>query len=363
MKLKIALVLFLLFGLYQFLFSQPSKFQIYLEDYLSSFPENTEVAIGIVDKDDILKYGYRIKNGETVPVQNSSTLFEIGSISKTFTAALLMKEVENGTMLLNDPIQKHFSSEIKQDTYQGQALSILHLATHTSGLKKNPLMNYNRYSNYLSKVQLDYVPGKSWEYNNMGISLLAKLIAEKNNAGWSDVLRENVLKPLGMTSTFSNRAEAPEANRVQCVKKNGTKGECYFHKMGSFHWPSGGIISNVDDMTKWLNANLDKNIKMDLAFIQKAHDPLADTIEVKYYAKHKPTQGIIWQYYRTESEKRILCHMGHMPQQSAFLAMDKEKNRGIIILTNVNSSKLFINPQTPGMSNKKIVLALDALDL
>ncbi len=207
------------------------------------------------------------------------------------------------------------------------------------------------------------MPGKNWAYNNMGVSLLAELIAEKNNTSWSDVLKGNILKPLEMTSTYSNIGEAPETSRVQCLKKNGATGDCYFHKMGSFHWSSGGVISNVDDMINWLRVNLNDNIRSDLNFIQKAHDPLADTTEVGFYTKYKPTQGIIWQHFRAESGNRIICHAGEMPQQSSFIAMDKGKGRGIIILTNVNGSKLLINPQTPEMSNKKIVLALEVLAL
>ena len=192
---------------------------------------------------------------------------------------------------------------------------------------------------------------------------MAELLAEKNNSTWSDVLKENILKPLEMTNTYSNMREAPETGREQCETKNGTKGDCYFHKMGSFHWASGGIISNVDDMTKWLKANMGKNIENDLNFIKNAHDPLADTTGVEFYTRYNPTQGIIWQHFRAESGNRIICHAGEMPQQSSFIAMDKEKKRGIIILTNVNGAKLFVNPQTPEMTNKKIVLALEILGM
>ncbi|MEM1409065.1 MAG: hypothetical protein AAGG59_19930 [Bacteroidota bacterium] len=89
------------------------------------------------------------------------------------------------------------------------------------------------------------------------------------------------MKPLQINSTFSNIQQAPEVGRVQCIKKNGTRGDCYFHKMGSFHWPSGGIISNVDDMAKWLEANLNSGFKPELASIQNTHDPLGDTIAIE----------------------------------------------------------------------------------
>ncbi|MEM1409064.1 MAG: serine hydrolase domain-containing protein [Bacteroidota bacterium] len=174
MKLKITILLLSTLLQEQLVIGQPAPFLELVEEHLLSFPNNVEVAIGIVDGDKTYKLGYRVIEGQLIAVNNASTLYEIGSISKTFVATLLTNEIEKGTMSLEDPIQKHFNSEIRQDTYQGQTLSLLHLATHTSGLKKNPLTSYKRYSSYLSKVQLDYVPGKKWEYNNMGVGLVGR---------------------------------------------------------------------------------------------------------------------------------------------------------------------------------------------
>ena len=167
--MKFNIIVLLLTSLFQVQLatSQSAPFQKLIEERFLSFPNNAEVAIGIVDGNNTYKLGYQVMDGKLIAVDNASTLYEIGSISKTFVAALLTNEIEKGTMSLEDPIQTHFYLEIKKDSYQGQTLSLLHLATHTSGLKKNPLTGYKRYSNYLSKVELDYVPGKNWEYNNM----------------------------------------------------------------------------------------------------------------------------------------------------------------------------------------------------
>ncbi|MEM9389739.1 MAG: serine hydrolase, partial [Bacteroidota bacterium] len=157
MTLKIIILLLALLLPGRLVMGQSTPFQKLVEEHLLSFPNHAEIAIGIVDGDKTYKLGYQVTEGKLIAVNNASTLYEIGSISKTFVATLLTNEIEKGTMSLEDPIQKHFNSEIRQDTYQGQTLSLLHLATHTSGLKKNPLTSYKRYSSYLSKVQLDYV--------------------------------------------------------------------------------------------------------------------------------------------------------------------------------------------------------------
>jgi len=323
--------------------SQAPQFQSFIESKLISFPNNTEVAVGIIDGVDTYKYGYRFENGKLTSVKNETTLFEIGSITKVFTASLLMKEVKETKMALRDPLQKHLPFKIKKDVYQNDTLKILHLITHISGLKKNPLMGYKRYSRYLKRLELNYVPGKKWEYNNLAVALIGKLATEKDETSWDISLKENILKPLGMNSTYSNVKEAPKTNRVQCVNKNGERGDCYFHKMGSFQWATGGMISNVDDMLKWIKVNLE-NENSDLSFIQVTQNPLGDTISIPWFTKYKATQGIGWWHYRTETNNRIICHGGNMPAQTSFIAFDKDKQRGIIILTNA-SGKILMNDE------------------
>jgi CubicO group peptidase (beta-lactamase class C family) len=323
-------------------YGQQSQIQSFIEDYLLAFPNNTEVAIGIVDGTNTYKLGYRLNDGKLIPLKNETTLFEIGSITKVFTSALLMQGVKEKRIALDDPLQKHLPFRMKQDVYQNHSLLILHLVTHTSGLKKNPLMSYKRYSRYLKGFELTYIPGKKWEYNNLAVSLAGKL-SEKDKSSWDISLRENILKPLGMNSTYTNIREAPKTNRVQCVNRDGTKGDCYFHKMESFQWPNGGIISNVNDMLTWVKVNLEsEGPNRDLDFIQMTHNPLADTIAIPWFQLYRATQGIVWWHYRTDLNNRIICHGGNMPAQTSFIAFDKEKKRGVIILANV-SGKALIN--------------------
>ncbi len=321
--------------------SQSNNFKNFIEEYLVTFPVNSEIAIGIIDGNNKYKMGYRNENGKLVSINNESTLFEIGSISKVFTSALLMKEVERNTMSLDDPIQKHLTFRIKNDSFQNETLKVIHLITHTSGLRKNPLTSYKGYSNYLRKFDLDFIPGKTWEYNNLTIGLIGTLTAGKSHSSWDSLLRENILKPLGMKNTYASRNETPKINRVLCVNKKGEISDCYFHNVKSFQRPNGGIISNIDDMMKWLEANMDKKgLDSNMHFIHSSHDPLADTISIPWFQKYRATQGIGWWHYRTNSNNRIICHGGNMPSQTSFIAFDKVKDRGIVILTNVDGRAL-----------------------
>ncbi|MEM1406924.1 MAG: serine hydrolase [Bacteroidota bacterium] len=98
MKLKITILLLPILLPEQLVMGQATLRLV--EERLLSFPNHAEIAIGIVDGDKTYKLGYRVIEGQSIAVNNASTLYEIGSISKTFVAALLINEIEKGTMSL-----------------------------------------------------------------------------------------------------------------------------------------------------------------------------------------------------------------------------------------------------------------------
>lgn len=338
---------------------QYSAQQITIENHLKSFP-NGEVAIGVIDEKQEYKFGYKILEGNLKRIDNSSTLFEIGSITKTFVASLLAKEISKGNVSLEDPIQKHLNFKIKSSHFKDQTIRMWHLATHTSGLKRNPLVSYKKYTKYLGNFELDYVPGGNWEYNNMTVALLGEVVAQKNKVTWDVLLKQNLLLPLGMSSTYVSIQEAPMGNRVKCIKKSGRTNDCYFHKMGTFQWPSGSMISTLDDMMKWLGTNLHKSkIKPELEFISITHDPTKYDISIPWFEIYNAKQGIVWWHFKTDNGNKIICHGGNMPAQTSFIAFDEVTKRGVVILTNNNTKSLMNDNKT----NKLIELALKILDL
>lgn len=341
-------------------YGQSVNFKSFIEEYLITFPTNTEVSIGIIDGVHSYKLGYTVENGTLVETDNQEMLFEVASISKVFTATLLMKEQKLGSMALSDPIQKHLLVKMSKGSFQGQTITMQHLVTHTSGLEKNPLRSYKRYNLYLKSFELDYVPGLKWEYNNLTMSLLGALIADKNKTTWDDHLTTNLLQPLGMQNTFADLDKVPAIGRVQCTKKNGEKKDCYFHPLKSFIWPAGSMVSTLNDMMKWLKANLDlQSLSPDLQYIHDTHDQLADSVPLPWFKeKYSSTQGIGWWHYKS-GNNRYLCHGGNSPAQTSFIAFDKTRGRGIVILTNVGGREL--------MNEDKIMkttdLAIQVLDM
>lgn len=112
------------------------------------------------------------------------------------------------------------------------------------------------------------------------------------------------------------------------------------------------MVSTLDDMIKWLKANIDlQSLKTALQYIHDTHDPLADSITLPWFEeKYSSTQGIGWWHYKSGNNKYI-CHGGNSPAQTSFIAFDKTRKRGIVILTNVSGREL--------MNNEKIMRTTD----
>jgi serine-type D-Ala-D-Ala carboxypeptidase/endopeptidase len=139
--------------------------------------------------------------------------FQIGSITKTFTAALLADMAARGEVALGDPVAIYLPEQVRVPSRAGREVTLLDLATHTSGLPtwpmnlslrgNNPLANYTVEDLYafLSTHELWDVPGSEYRYSNVGYGLLGHALARSAGRSYRDLLRERVFEPLGMHAT------------------------------------------------------------------------------------------------------------------------------------------------------------------
>lgn len=126
---------------------------------------STALTIGIINGDQVLKkyYGKLDRNSSRPP--DSSTIYEIGSITKTFTGILLAHAVNEGKLKLTDDIRKYLPGKYPQLEYKGHPIQIVHLSNHNSGLPSKPLdlttqPNYNpkdQYAHYTKEMMLSYL--------------------------------------------------------------------------------------------------------------------------------------------------------------------------------------------------------------
>ena len=186
----------------------------FLQQRVEAEKRDVGIVVGIVDEHGsrIVSCG-KLDNGTDQEV-NGDTLFEIGSVTKTFTALLLQDMIERGEMKLDDPVAKYLPESVKMPTRNGKEITLLHLATHTSGLPDipdnldpkradNPFADYTVEKMYafLSGYQLTRDPGAKFEYSNLGMGLLGHVIALKAGTNYESLVVDRICRPLKMDST------------------------------------------------------------------------------------------------------------------------------------------------------------------
>jgi len=295
-----------------------------------SFPENVQFAVGIIDGDEKLTFGFE-KDKKWNELDNASSIFEIGSISKVFTSLLMTNAISEGYINLTDTIQNDFEIDWKVE----KPITYKMLANHTSGLpripsnllkdailnKENPYAKYDEEAliKYLEKkMSLKSEPGEKYAYSNLGVGLLGYLVCEKLNLTYEEALQRYILEPWSMNNTSTNRVNI-QGDMVTGLNK---KGKATSNWDFDVFAGAGAIKSNVVDMLKFIEAQI------------------ADTSEAVQLMQQKTFEGdqfhlsLGWHIIPSEN---WLWHNGGTGGFKSSLAIDPKTNNGVVILTNISS--------------------------
>src|SRR5699024_3796399 len=193
------------------------------------------------------------------------TIYEIGSISKTFTSLILARMVQQGIVSLHTPIGNILPDTLELPTFEGKKINLLNLATHTSGLPRlptnfkpenwmNPYADYTvpQMYTFLENYEVTRAPGGRLVYSNFGAGLLGYLMALKSEMTYKDLLRKYVTEPLGMNDT---QIEVP-------AQKQDRFAAPYNYGIEVKRWDmsvlagAGGIRSTTKDLVAYLKAQM-----------------------------------------------------------------------------------------------------------
>ena len=213
------------------------------------------LTVGVISKSDqpqIFTYGEVVRGSGQKP--SPSTLFQIGSITKTFTGVLLALLVERKIVQFNDPLQKYVPAGIKVPSYNGRQILLEDLATHMSALPRNPPMTkqqtrltVDEMYGLLRNLRLTREPGRQYEYSNWGFGLLANaLIRAAKTADYQALLEREVLAKLAMDRTTIH----PNAEVAQGYRSDGRSAAWSMST-----WPAldgtGALNSTASDMLRY----------------------------------------------------------------------------------------------------------------
>jgi len=297
------------------------------------------VIIGVLNNGQIntYRYGETIKHSGKLP--DADNFFEIGSITKTFTATLLAYYVNEGKIKLSDPITKFLPDSVKANP-ELQSITLLNLCNHTSGLARipdnlishaadalNPYKDYTKelLYTYLKTCKLESKPGEKYAYSNLAVGLLGSILENVSGELFSQMVRDIICKPLGMFSTdqYLNPLLMPRS--VQVYNANGQPTEAWDFDVLA---PCGALKSTLNDMMLYAKANL---------------HPGADELSKAIELTHKITFnkdvkiGLAWHVIKVDGVEYYF-HNGGTNGSSSFLAFNPEKNIAVVVLSNAAES-------------------------
>jgi len=233
-----------------------------VDTYTAGFIEKHKIpglSLAVVQDGKVVKAaGYGFANLELHSPATADTVWEIGSITKHFTAEAVMLLVQDGKLGLDDTLGQHLTGV----PAAWQPLTLRQLLTHTSGLKDwetEGLLNFHReytdaeYIALMSPFALDFRPGERWSYTNTAYPLLGMVVARVSGKPFDEFVMERIFKPMGMGSRFNHPLEIVPHRASGYVDDGGRlrKGDPLRPRIVE---PNGAILSTVLDLAKWARA-------------------------------------------------------------------------------------------------------------
>lgn len=299
------------------------------------------LSIGILQNGQTNFYGYGETENGNGKIPNENTIFEIGSISKTFTASAAVLWATSKGISLNTPINNFLPSTIPALTKDNQKIELLHLINHTSGLPRlssdidngwnpnNPYAHYDstKMYNYLKNYNLSRKPGVLFEYSNLGMGLVGQMLERQTGLTYEQIIKQFIAQPLGMSHTKI----ALTTEDLQNVAKP--------------HDKKGKIVSYWD-FKAYAGAGALRSTAKDLLLYAKKHlDPPTDAMGIAFQKMRQNTYtgkgtdgndykiGLAWFELNLENQT-VYVHDGGTGGFLSFIFICPAKNVAMIYLNN-----------------------------
>jgi CubicO group peptidase (beta-lactamase class C family) len=315
-----------------------SKLDLKVDSIVGEFmsnPINAGLSIGIIDNGQAYYYNYGETKKESKQLPSNNTIYEIGSVSKTFTGLLLANAIIDEKVNLDDDIRIFLPSQCSKLEYKGNSIKIKHLVTHTSRIPRvpknldkqpnfdelNPYKNYDKKMvyEYLSKLKLDTLPGVKMDYSNTGMALLGIILENVYKQSYKELLKKYITSSYEMKSTFVN---VPTNYLEKFAIGYNDKGKETSHWDLGDQVGAGGIKSTIEDMTLYLKENIIESSKV----IQNAHQV--------QFENGKEKVGFSWFIQLTKAGNTLVWHNGGTYGFTSFCGFVKEKKCGVVVLAN-----------------------------
>lgn len=303
----------------------------------------------------VISKGYGFSDVQKQIKNSPTTVFDIGSITKQFTAAAILKLEMQGKLSTNNKLSNYFDN-IPADK---QPITVHDLLRHQSGLTSNVGRDFEKINKaeFLEKVyisELKFQAGTSFSYSNIGYSLLAMIIEQVSNQSYETYLYENLWKPAQMEMTGYTRPKF-DKNLIAIGYENDDQvwgkptdqewdsDAPYWHLKGN-----GGILSTTEDMYKWHMCLLTEKVLSNEAKKKLYHPNLrAEETENSYYAYgwdvSKTSRNTLQVWHNGTNRILYADFLRFLDEQVTFIMLSNKSHPNFNNL-NFEMAKIFFNP-------------------
>jgi CubicO group peptidase (beta-lactamase class C family) len=273
------------------------------------------------------------------------TPYQIGSVTKVLTAALLLRLRDRGLLRLDDPLSRWLPpAALPAGSTPLSAITLRHLLTHSAGLPRDPvnrrdvdgvMQPYSVGDLYggLRETHLRAPPGREWHYSNLGYALLGHVIERASGRPFEETLRRELLAPLGMRQTGIHLAPDDEARLAahywpeDSVRRK--RPPWVFGTVAGF----GGITTTARDLARWVAFELGGGAE---ASPPLGEESIAESQRPQYlFDGWRQAIGIGWWIRRDPRHGTIVHHGGEVDGHSSYVALSRTHGVGVIVLANL----------------------------
>jgi CubicO group peptidase (beta-lactamase class C family) len=298
------------------------------------------LSVGVLKDGKMTIYGYGETAKDNGQIPSGNTIFEIGSISKTFTATLLAYNVIEGKVKLTDPITKYLPDSVAANK-ELAGITLQMLSNHTSGLPRlpinmffaikdslNPYREYDKAMlfSYLKEAKPATTPGSTYAYSNLGVGLLGVILERVNGKGFETMVKDIICKPLKMNNTMQ-RVTGDHLKQFASVHDDGKVTSAWdFDAMAA----AGSLRSTAQDLLLYAAANLKDN---DQSKLGKA---INLTHQLTFQGQRNV--GLGWHQEKTNGGEIYYVHTGGTGGSSSLVAWVPGKDIAVVTLSNASET-------------------------
>jgi CubicO group peptidase (beta-lactamase class C family) len=333
-----------------------AQFQSYIDSFRERY-HTPALSVAVWYKDKLYQAASGLLNVETSVEATPDSIFQIASISKVFTASLIMQLVDEGRVKLDHPVKQYLRDFQLADSHLSDAITVAQLLDHTSGIPGDYVGDPSytqpnalaRYVDRCSLLGLVHAPGERYSYSNAAYNIAGRLIEVVLGITWYDAIEERIFKPLGMTHSVVHpsqviRYRVAMGHELCSENQDGWRltEQCYL----PLSWaPCGAVMTlsagdlikfarvhlnggRTDTGEQWLNSDSIHLMQQQRIDLPPPYSYMSGT-----------GRGLGWQLTHTDSEI-LIGHSGGGMGQKSFLQVFPKRRFAIAALHNSNDANL-----------------------